>query len=385
MVLMETDLGPEITKMGKELKDFTTDVKKSVEKLDHESKVTSDRLLGIEQNLTSRLHGGGFGGFDDGSDIGLTIANSDGFKRLQAGEKSTGLIKVGSFSQKSTVVSGTWSSQPERVPGVVVGAQRRLTVRDLLPTVPTGASSVEFAKENVVTNAADYQVAQGDAKPESAITYTLVTAPVATLAHFLPASRQLLEDSAAFSSYINNRLTYLLHLKEESELLFGTGASGHLSGLVTQASTMSTTNINIATDSYIDVVGEAIQQLGDSDFEADAVVLNARDWWAIRKLKTSGSGADGRYIVGDPLQDLTPTLWGLPVVPTNSMTQGQFLVGAFRAGAAIYDRQAATVEVSREHSDYFVRNLAALLCEERLALVVYRASAFLFGGFPYGS
>jgi HK97 family phage major capsid protein len=381
---METDLGPEITAMSKELKGFSADVKKSVEKLEQESKEASARLLGVEQAITSRMHGGGFG-MDDGSDIGLTITNSDGFKRLQAGEKSTGLIKVGSFSQKSTVVSGTWSSQPQRVPGVVVGAQRRLTVRDLLPIVQTSASSIEFAKENVVTNNAAYQVNQGDAKPESAITYTLVTAPVATLAHFLPASRQLLDDSAAFASYINNRLLFLLHLVEESELLFGTGATGHLNGLVTQATVMSTTNINTSTDSYIDVIGEGIQQLGDSDFEADAVVMNARDWWSLRKIKTSGGGADGRYIVGDPLQDLTPTLWGLPVVPTNSMTQGQFLIGAFRAGAAIYDRMGATVEVSREHDTYFVRNLAALLCEERLALVVYRPSAFLYGGLPYGS
>jgi hypothetical protein len=45
----------------------------------------------------------------------------------------------------------------------------------------------------------------------------------------------------------------------------------------------------------------------------------------------------------------------------------------------------ATVEVSREHSDYFVRNLAAILCESRLALTVYRPDAFVMGGFPFGS
>jgi hypothetical protein len=45
----------------------------------------------------------------------------------------------------------------------------------------------------------------------------------------------------------------------------------------------------------------------------------------------------------------------------------------------------ATVEISREHSDFFVRNLAAVLCESRLALTVYRPTAFVTGGFPFGS
>jgi HK97 family phage major capsid protein len=272
------------------------------------------------------------------------------------------------------------------VPGIVATPERRLTVRDLLSIVPTTASSIEFAKEAAApTNAAAYQVAQGDAKGESAATYSLVSTPVQTLAHWIPASRQLLDDSAAFSAYINGRMMYLLAIFEESELLFGTGASGHLTGLVTQASTMSTANANTSTDTYIDTVGEAIGQLADIDVEADGIILNQRDWLALRRTKTSGSGADGRYLVGDPLQDLTPRLWGLPVVATNSMSRGQFLVGGFRANAALYDRQSATVEVSREHSDYFVRNLAAILVEQREALVVYRPTAFLFGGFPFGS
>lgn len=49
------------------------------------------------------------------------------------------------------------------------------------------------------------------------------------------------------------------------------------------------------------------------------------------------------------------------------------------------NRQSATVEISREHSDYFVRNLAAILVEQREALVCYRPTAFLSGGFPFGS
>jgi len=78
-------------------------------------------------------------------------------------------------------------------------------------------------------------------------------------------------------------------------------------------------------------------------------------------------------------------LWGLSVVPTPSMTQGQFLVGDFTGYCALFDRQAASLEVSREHSDFWVRNLLAVLCEERLALAVFYPGAFVVGTVHPGS
>jgi hypothetical protein len=53
--------------------------------------------------------------------------------------------------------------------------------------------------------------------------------------------------------------------------------------------------------------------------------------------------------------------------------------------AGIWDRDDATVEVSREHADFFIKNMVAVLCEERLALTVFRSDALVGGGFPFGS
>src|SRR3546814_5163783 len=82
-----------------------------------------------------------------------------------------------------------------------------------------------------------------------------------------------------------------------------------------------------------------------------------------------------------PQNDSQPRLWGLPVVETQAMTAGNFLTGAFRLGAQIFDRQDARVEVSTEDSDNFRKNLVTILAEERLALAVYRPEAFIRGGF----
>lgn len=61
------------------------------------------------------------------------------------------------------------------------------------------------------------------------------------------------------------------------------------------------------------------------------------------------------------------------------MGTGKFLTGAFNLGAQIFDRQQAAIAVATENEDDFVRNLVTILCEERLALAVYRPEAFIYG------
>ena len=63
------------------------------------------------------------------------------------------------------------------------------------------------------------------------------------------------------------------------------------------------------------------------------------------------------WIVSVLVPETNVKLTGVPVVATYAMARSQFLVGAFQQAAAIWDRADATVEVSREHSDYFVRNM----------------------------
>ena len=122
-----------------------------------------------------------------------------------------------------------------------------------------------------------------------------------------------------------------------------------------------------------------------TELEPDGIIMNPKDFWRVMLTKTTGSSSSGQYIFADPHQATQPSLWGKPVVITQAMAEGQFMVGAFRMAAAIWDRADATVEISREHSDFFVKNLCALLCEERLTLTVYRPEAILYAGFPYGS
>ena len=52
----------------------------------------------------------------------------------------------------------------------------------------------------------------------------------------------------------------------------------------------------------------------------------------------------------------------------------------------IADREDALVRISEHHDDFFVRNMVAILCEERTALVIERGGAIVKGTLPlYGT
>ena len=314
--------------------------------------------------------------------LGAEFVKSDAFKAMQEGNTGRARMEV-----KTAIINATGQNQPlvpsdRDVSGIYQTPNRNLRIRDLLPSRTTSSNLVEFTRENAFTNNAGPQISgspeayENVTKPESAITFTLVNEPVVTLAHFIPASVQVLDDSPMLESHINGRLMYGLKLKEETQLLSGTGSNHQLNGLITQATSYAAQSPD-AVQNEIDKIRDAARQLAASEYEPDFVVLNPVDWYDIEITKVN-AGTDDRYIVGDPRNMMAPNLWGMPIVVTNSITAGTFLIGS-RNAAEIADRQMAMVEASREDSTNFQKNMVTIRAEERLALCVFRTEAFVTG------
>ncbi|GLS35377.1 nucleoid-structuring protein H-NS [Mesorhizobium tianshanense] len=253
--------------------------------------------------------------------------------------------------------------------------RRRMAVRDLLPVVSVSSNAVEYPAQTGRTNNAA-TVAEGAAKPESALAFVLRTLPTQVIAHWIPASRQVIDDVPQLRDIIDGELRYGLALAEEAQLLNGDGTGSNLNGLVTNATAFAAPFV-ITTPTMLDTIGLAILQNALADFPADGIVMHPSDWMRMRLLKD----ADGRYILGDPQAVITPALFGLPVVATQAMAVDKFLVGSYQQAGTLYDRWAARVEVSTEHADFFVRNLVAILAEERIGLAVKQATALTYGDF----
>lgn len=199
---------------------------------------------------------------------------------------------------------------------------------------------------------------------------------VRTIAHWVPVSRQAFEDAGTLQAAIDGELRYGLDLEEESQILAGDGTGENLAGLISAATAFSPPYFE-SGDTDLDVIQQAKAQLAapGSEIEANGVILNTLDWERMTGIKDG----EGRYIGGGPFLTTQEILWQLPVVPCNSMPQGEFLVGDFRRAATIYDRMDAEVLVSSEDRDNFVKNMLTVRAEKRLALAITMPSAMVYG------
>jgi HK97 family phage major capsid protein len=270
----------------------------------------------------------------------------------------------------------------QRLPGLVIIAQQALRVRDVMNIVPQSTgNSFDFVYQSTRTNAASPQV-EGSAKAESNLAYASTSGSIRTIAHFIDVSKQALADVPWLRGEIDSELIYGLKVKEEAEILSGDGTGVHLNGIITQATAFDTAYLVAAAGyTYLDVLRYAKLQArlaGLATFAPNAFVLNPADMAKIELTKNSY----GVYIVGDPKTGAeVKFVWGLPVVESDSITSGTFLVGSFDRAASLIDRQAVSVDISYEHNTNFTTNMATVLCEERIGLAVKKAGAFITGSF----
>lgn len=368
-----------MTKANSEIdvaKSLSAETKSAIEALAGKATALTDRCLELEQKLSARASDNGK---DTVKSLGEQFVATDEWKSMQTKRAGSARMEL-----KTAIVNATGQNQPlvaaDRLAGIITNPNRIMTIRDLLPVGRTSSNLIEFTKENVFTNNAGGQYAspafENVTKPESGITFTLDSEPIRTLAHWIPVSKQVLDDSPMLQSFIEGRLIYGLKLEEEDQLLNGDGTGSNLSGLLLSGNNVAFTR-HVTGDTRIDTLRRALTQAILSEYVADTIVLNSVDWEAIELTKTT----TGEYVWANPLLGNSPQLWGKRVVVTNSIASGTFLVGAFSMGAQIWDRQQASVMVSLENSDNFVKNACTILAEERICLTVYRSAAFVKGSF----
>jgi HK97 family phage major capsid protein len=355
----------------------------------------------IDAKLATKYFGDGSFGLPQ-STLLKTIQENEGIARLLKDRRGTAVLHLkGSeynelMSRKSIISATTSGSQDgdtlnpvgamttgvlqiDRISGITSEARQQLKVRNVLSARPTTMAVVDFVKVTSPMSIAS-PVPEASIKPENAVTFQSVSEKVRLIATWIPATKQVLDDMTELMGFIQSTLPYYINLEEELQLLAGDDTGENLHGLVPQAQSFNTSLLSASAGwTRIDVIARAIQQINASkEIDPTFVILNTNDWWALALTKDSF----GRYILGDPSSLTTPRIFGLDVVSTTSIPQGTFLVGSGSPVAAeIRDRQEMQVEISTEHSDYFVRNLIAVRAEKRLALITKRPNSFVTGTF----
>lgn len=303
--------------------------------------------------------------------VASNFAACDQVNAFRAGMPTSGRLQITSGLRAALTNTGrgdggsiAYPTAPERAPGILGTPATRLNLLDALPVLPVGAPVFEFVTIDAVP-VADYQLKEGAEKAESTVTPQLKRAEVATIAHHMTASLQVLNDNAGLEQQMSEVLGTGCRLKLEHQLLNGAGGEGEIAGLLKQATVAAPVAATPA-----DRIGEVLTALQADGWEPRLIVMHPSDWFGIASVRDTSGG----YVLGSPRDPAPAALWGVPVVLSASMPSGKALV-LDTAQVAVLDRESVEVEASRHHNGNFTRNMVTLLAELRAGLAVFAPSA----------
>lgn len=363
---VETELGKKLAEHTQQIEQHgkaSTTLTGQIDALTDKFKSLQDELADVAQKQTPALAGGPVS-----ESAGREFIKTDQFEALAKRQIERARIEV-----KNTVVADGTTVMPEQRAGVIPGDFAPLTIRQLIPTITVTSNAVNSLREASNTNAAA-EVAQADAKPESAVTFEQYNVPIETVAHWIKVSNQLLADAPAVAAYIDTRLRDGLAQRVEAQLLLGNGATPNLSGLTDAGNFTAFTPT--AGANLVESINKAKYALWATGNMPDTVIVNPGDWGAMELAREEAGG--GAYLYGAPGTNAGMSPFGVQVVLSQHMPAGEFLIGSMRTSTTIFQRQGAVVEMGFINDD-FTKNLVTIRAEERLGLAVDRPSGIMYG------
>ncbi|MEU6229978.1 phage major capsid protein [Streptomyces sp. NPDC047042] len=278
-----------------------------------------------------------------------------------------------------TVTTGTTLPQNTRVPGIIPqNPDFPLLIANLLDRQTSDGTTLEYMRDTSgpqsTWNAAAV-VAEGADKPKSGpFTFDLISTSLKTVAHWVPVTRQAADDNSQLMGYINGRLTYGLEYKLDRQILTGNGTT-EMQGILTTSGIGTYQPPSGNTDAKLITVRKAKTQGELALYPPDAIVMNPLDWQDI-ELDTD---ANGQFRVITTVTDsgAPMRIWGLTVVTSVAMAAGTALLGGYRMGATLWERQGITILMTDSHAELFTANTLVVLAERRANVAVHTPAAFV--------
>ena len=342
------------------------------------------RLIELEQKRADGLTiMPSFGGGGAGDTLASMLIKSDGWQNVAEKRATKTSINVSASqllgAQANTIRYDSGQLDvTQRLPGIVTGPKRRRWLRDRFRSVTVTGGTVEYHRLVTFTNNAAPQGGnspfehEGIAKAESAITFEHQERKVATIAHFIKASKQILSDADMLQMTLDTQLRYGLELVIESQLLNGNGTGANLSGLTKSGNFTAFTPTT--GDTALDSISRAIAAIETADGSPDLIIMHPVDFRAMQRITSE----DDVYIYGQPGGTNIEQVWQKDIHITPAMTQGKFMVMDAAMAAVVFNREDASVVLGWVNDD-FTKNLVTILAEARLCVGVTVPSVIRYG------
>jgi HK97 family phage major capsid protein len=274
---------------------------------------------------------------------------------LDGGETKT-LLRAGSATSVGAFQSLDLSRTYEPT-------RRPLELLDLVRLGETSEGAVPYMRQTTYTSVA-VETAEATSsttgtKPEATLPFEAVSSPVEEIASWVPVTRRALSDVDEMKGIIDEQLLFDARRRLEAQLLAGNGTSPNLRGLDNTTGVLTQAK---GADSVPLALAKGLAQVIAAGYTPTACVLHPDDWVdGVSVLLTAGGAS-----LGDILE--------VPIVKTAAVAAGTGYVGAW--GQLVVWLRSTNVYVSRSHSDFLARNLAAVLAEIRAAVGVLAPAAF---------
>ena len=262
-----------------------------------------------------------------------------------------------------------WAPETTRTGLVVPDAQRPIEVTDLLPAGRTSQAAVVYMEETTFTNTAA-EAAEGGQYPEATLALTEQSVPVRKIAVFIPVTDEQLEDELQVSSYLNNRLPFMIRQRLDGQIINGDGIAPNITGILNTAGILTQARGGDTNEDAFYKAMVLVMTTGQA--MPSNHIINPTNWQTIRLRKT----ADGIYIFGDPAQAGAISLWGLPIAQAQVIAAGTGITGDFPNFIELTERRGIEVKISDSHDDFFIKGKQAIRADMRVAMPVYRPAAF---------
>jgi len=310
------------------------------------------------------------------------LDNQDAILKMANGEKGAAkrfdfnidLKAVGDMSTDNVTGSTVWGAISRQ--GIIEDPKRKVHMREVIRGGSIGSGTdYYFMKQNGNGEGSIAFTAEGDTKPQFDEDLVESSVKIETLAGWERVTRKAMMNIPGFISFLQSRMIEKLYKAEDAGILYGTGTSPVIKGILTAGNfTASTSTSTVLVEKIIDDLA-----LLEDTYERSAnfILLRPVDYFSFFKNVASGSG---EYNLPFNVQIVGGQLYisGVPVRATTALTSGDYIVGDL-AGANFLTQEGMRVEFFEQDGDNVRNNKITIRIEETVALPVYGSNYFIKG------
>ena len=301
--------------------------------------------------------------------------NSDRIQNFKKGspEVKLSLKAVGDMSIGVNFPGATPFIQD--VGAMIYNPYNRVWLADLLPQATSTGNSIIYPKENGGEGAVVHWDGTGE---KAQIDYDLSseTAFFKWLAGYVIVEREMLDDIAWLTSYLQQKLLISLKTAENNFVLNGTADTNPVTGLLAAATAYDGTFTKFS-EMIIDAAFGQIPSGTNDFFIPSNVVLHPRDTVAVGLNKADGSGEYDLPAGSVNFGAGRLSIAGLDTVSTTSINRNDFVT--FDRNAIMFLRRLAPEIRMFEDSELAKVNKVMFRIEERVSMAIFNNLAVVKG------